>query len=112
MARVPMVTRTISSTTAKVLVVNLKTKQAEEKEVTVMRTPDEKHLMKAVEAELNSEEVKAVTILSSEVTETLYGMEEAEFIKVANVMPARGTEAAPEEPQEVAPAKTPKNNKK
>ena len=112
MARVPMVTRTISSTTAKVLVVNITTKQTSEKKVTVPRTPDEKHLMKAVEAAINNEEEKAVTILSSEVVETLYGMEETEFIKVAAVLPPRGTqeetEPAAEKP---ATKKAPKSNK-
>lgn len=114
MARVPMVTRTISSTTAKVLVVNITTKQTSEKEVTVPRTPDEKHLMKAVEAAINNEEEKAVTILSSEVVETLYGMEETEFIKVAAVLPPRGTqEDSEKEPEAEKPAtkKAPKSNK-
>lgn len=90
MARIPMVTRTIQTTTANVLCLNIKEGEPFNKEVVLPRTyKDEKSMMKVVEKIINTEDVKAVHIVHTEVNETLYGMTEQEFIATAHVMPDR-----------------------
>ena len=90
MARKPMVTRTIVTTIATVLCLDLEKKEPFEKEVKIPRTyKDEKHMMKAVESAVNSDKVKAVHILSTRTEETLYGMTEQKFIENAEILPNR-----------------------
>lgn len=90
MARIPMVTRTIQTTTATVLCLNIKEGEPFNKEVVLPRTyKDEKSMMKVVEKAINTEDVKAVHIVHTEVNETLYGMTEQEFIATARVLPDR-----------------------
>lgn len=90
MARVPMVTRTIQTTTANVLCLNIKEGEPFNKEVVLPRTyKDEKSMMKVVEKLINTDDVKAVHIVNTEVNETLYGMTEQEFIYFARVLPDR-----------------------
>ena len=90
MARIPMVTRTIQTTTANVLCLNIKEGEPFNKEVVLPRTyKDEKSMMKVVEQLINTDDVKAVHIVHTEVNETLYGMTEQEFIAAARVMPDR-----------------------
>ena len=90
MARIPMVTRTIQTTTANVLCLNIKEGEPFNKEVVIPRTyKDEKSMMKVVEKIINTEDVKAVHIVHTEVNETLYGMTEQEFIANAHVLPGR-----------------------
>ena len=90
MARIPMVTRTIQTTTATVLCLNIKEGEPFNKEVVLPRTyKDEKYMMKVVEKLVNTEDVKAVHIVRAEVNETLYGMTEQEFIAAARVLPDR-----------------------
>ena len=90
MARVPMVTRTIQTTTATVLCLNIKEGEPFNKEVVLPRTyKDEKSMMKAVEQLINTDDVKAVHIVHTDVNETLYGMTEQEFIAAARVLPDR-----------------------
>ena len=90
MARVPQVTRTIPTTDVKFLVVNTELRQTYEQVITLPRTyKDEDKMMKALEKVLAGEPIKAVSIISYEVRETLYGMTEAEFIKHAEVLPPR-----------------------
>ena len=89
--REPMITRTIQTTKAVVMVVNTEQGETYTKEVTVPRTyNDDKALLKKVSPIIESEEnMKAVHIIKSEVIETLYGMTEQDFIKNAKVMPPR-----------------------
>ena len=90
MARVPMVTRTIQTTTATVLCLNIKEGEPFNKEVVLPRTyKDEKSMMKVVEQLINTDDVKAVHIVHTDVNETLYGMTEQEFIANAHVLPGR-----------------------
>lgn len=92
MARVPQVTRTIPTTIATIFCVNLEDKSTFEQSITLPRTyKDDKSLMKAVEKVLEGEPIKAVSVVSTEVQETLYGMLETDFIKYAKVLPPRGT---------------------
>ena len=90
MARIPMVTRTIQTTTANVLCLNIKEGEPFNKEVVLPRTyKDEKSMMKVVEQLINTDDVKAVHIVHAVVDETLYGMTEQEFIAAARVLPDR-----------------------
>lgn len=90
MARIPQVTRTIPTTTVTVFCVNTEDRTTFEQNLTLPRTyKDDQKLMKAVEKALAGEPIKPVSILSSEVKETLYGMTEQEFIMHAQVLPPR-----------------------
>ena len=90
MARVPMVTRTITATKVTALCLNIETAEPFNKTVTLSGTfKDEKAMMKAAEKVINSDTEKAVHILYSEEIETLYGMTEQEFIEKAKVLPPR-----------------------
>lgn len=90
MARVPQVTRTIPTTIVHLLCVNTEDRSTFEQDVTLPRTyKDEQKMMKVVEKVFEGEPVKPVSILGSDVKETLYGMTEAEFIQYAQVLPPR-----------------------
>ena len=96
MARIPMVTRTIESTEVNVLCVNIIDGEPFNKDITVAGTyKDEKALMKAVEKLVNTDEVKAVHVVRTDVKETLYGMTVDKFIELANVLPPRDANNTP-----------------
>lgn len=99
MARIPMVTRTIKSTVCNTLCVNITTGETYEESITVPRVyEDDKALMKVLSKVYDVEgEKKALFVKSKDVQETLYGMEESEFIKVAKVLPPRTKEENTEE---------------
>lgn len=98
MARVSMVTRTITATKIVALCLNIETAEPFNKEVTISGTfKDEKAMLKAAEKLLNTETEKTVHIVSSEEIETLYGMTEQEFIQKAQVLPPRGKKEEPEQ---------------
>ena len=91
MARARKVTRTIASTKVVVMCVNTETAVVENYEVTIAGVySDDKKLMKAVTKEVETETSKPVSIISKEVIETLYGMDEQKFIEMAEVLPPRG----------------------
>lgn len=86
MARKPMVTRTIITTKAVVLCLNIENSEPFNEVVTLPRTyKDDKALMKQVSAVIDNDNVKAVHVVSKEEVETLYGMTEQDFI--ANATP-------------------------
>ena len=85
--RKPMVTRTIKTTKCIVLCANVETAECENKEVILPRTySDKKKLDKAVHAVVDTPSIKAVQVVSSEEVETLYGMDEQDFINNAKVL--------------------------
>lgn len=87
MARKPMVTRTITTTKANVLCMDIQTAEPFNKVVTLPRTyKDDKTLMKKVQEVVETDTVKAVHIVDKEEVETLYGMTEQEFIQKAVVL--------------------------
>lgn len=93
MARVPMVTRTIVTTKANVMCLNVENAEPFNQVVTVPRTyKDDEALLKAVKKVAETENVKCVHIVDSEHVETLYGMTEQEFIERAAVLPPRNKE--------------------
>ena len=88
MARVPMVTRTIQTTRANVMCLDVEKGEPFNKEVILPRTyKDENAMLKQAEKVINTETVKAVHIVTFEVEETRYGMSEQQFIEVAEVIP-------------------------
>lgn len=95
MARIPMVTRTIQTTKANVLCLNIVDGEPFNEVVTLPRTyKDEKSLMKMVEKVINTDSVKAVHVVDTKVEETLYGMPEADFITKAKILPKREPQGA------------------
>lgn len=91
MARIPMVTRTITTTKATVMCLNVVHGEPYTKLVTVPRTyKDDNALLKVVKSIIETDELKAVHIVAKEEIETLYGMSENDFIKHATVLPKRG----------------------
>ena len=93
MARKPMVTRTIQTTRCNVQCLNIVEGEPFNKEIILPRTyKDEKHLMKQVESVINTDEVKAVHVVRTEIEETLYGMDEQKFIENAEILPPRTKE--------------------
>lgn len=90
MARVRKVKRTISSTKVIVMCVDTETAKVNNYEVEIAGVyPDEKKLMKAVTKVVETETLKPVTVVSTEVIETLYGMDEQKFMEMAEVLPSR-----------------------
>ena len=90
MARVPMVTRTIITTKASVMCLDVNAGEPFTKVVTVPRTyKSDAALLKKVKPLIETESVKAVHITGSNEIETLYGMTEQEFIRYAKVLPPR-----------------------
>ena len=93
MARVPMVTRTITATKANVMCLDVQAGEPFNKVVIVPRThKDNEELLKRVKPLIETDTVKAVHIVDSEKFETLYGMTEQEFIQHAKVLPSRNGE--------------------
>lgn len=91
MARIPMVTRNITTTTATVMCLNVLQGEPYTETVTVPRTyKDDNALLKIVKSIIETDELKAVHIVAKEEIETLYGMTENDFIAHAQVLPKRG----------------------
>lgn len=102
MARKPMVTRTITTTKANVLCMDIQTAEPFNKVVTLPRTyKDDKTLMKKVQEVVETDTVKAVHVVDKEEVETLYGMTEQEFIQKAVVLDPETRKPETEETEEV-----------
>lgn len=87
-----MVTRTITTTKANVMCLDIESGEACNKSVVVPRSyKDDETLLKKVKEVLETETMKAVHIVDKEEIETLYGMEEQKFIEHAKVLPPRTT---------------------
>ena len=92
MARVPSVTRTIQTTKANVLCIDLSAEQPFTQSVILPRTyKDERSMLKKIKPMLENETVKVVHVQNFTVESTLYGMTEEEFIKAAEILPPRKT---------------------
>lgn len=94
MRKVPLITRTIQTTRANVLCLDINQAEPFNKEVILPRTykNDEAILKKAREI-IDTDTVKAVSVVQTSVEETLYGMPENIFIENAVVLPPRGEKA-------------------
>ena len=90
MARVPMVTRTITTTEVNVMCLDVEKGEPINKDVTLSRTfKDNEKLLKEVKKIIESDTIKAVHIVDKREVETLYGMPEQKFIEHATVLPPR-----------------------
>ena len=90
MARIPQVTRTITTTKANVMCLDIQTGEPCNKEFTAPRTyKNNEKLLKVLKEIEETDELKLVHIVDVTIEETLYGMTEAEFIKYATVLPPR-----------------------
>lgn len=90
MARPQMVTRTILTTKVNVLCMDVNTAEPFNREVILPRTyTDEEKLLKKVRSIVDTDTVKAVHIVDTEVVKTLYGMPEQKFIDNAEILPPR-----------------------
>lgn len=90
MARERMVTRTVILNVAEVMTVNTTT--AEVRTLTVEiggGLSTDKEILKAVKKYHETDELKVVKLLGVSNKETLYGMPESEFIRLAKVLPPR-----------------------
>ncbi len=84
-----MVTRTVTTTKAKILCVNTVAEETVTQAVEVPRTyTDDSKLLKAVKETLD-ETIIPVKVISTETVETLYGMTEQQFIELAEKLPPR-----------------------
>lgn len=87
MPRVPQVTRTIQTTKVTVLCLDIETGETFNDYLVLPRTyKDEKAMLKQVEEVVNTDTVRAVHIVDSEVQKIRYGMSDQEFIKHAKVL--------------------------
>ena len=93
MAREAMVTRTFKTSVATVLCLDVENAQPIVATAILPREyKDEKSLMKATKAALETETLKVVKVKGIEPKETLYGMPESEFIAHAKVITRGKTE--------------------
>lgn len=94
MARAPMVTRTFKTTNATLMCVDVETAEVVNKDVVLARTfEDDNAILKAAKKLYETDDTKIVKVVHTSVSETLYGMSEAEFIANAKPLPPRTTEA-------------------
>ena len=86
-----MVTRTIKTTTLTLLCVDIDTQESCNRTVNITgeHTTDEKGVLKLVSARL-PDNIKAVSVVSAECKESLYGMDENDFIRLSDPLPSRG----------------------
>jgi hypothetical protein len=90
MARVPMVTRTITRTEVTVMCLDVEKGESINKDVTLASTfKDDEKLLKEVKKIVETDTIKAVHIVDKIEVEALYGMAEQEFIERATVLPPR-----------------------
>lgn len=90
MARVPQVTRTITTTKVVAMVVNTQLGETETKEYVLPRTyKDNASVLKQLQKTFDTEDIKVVKVLTTTEENTLYGMTEQKFIEHAEVLPER-----------------------
>lgn len=81
--RVPMITRTIQTTSAKVMCLDVTNGNTSIQEFKLPRTyKDDKAILKAL-ADKNTDTMKLVHVVESNVTGQLYGMPESKFMEIA-----------------------------
>lgn len=90
MARIKMVTRTVDITVVKVMCLNMESMQGEvcTFEVTGLHENND-IIMKLVKKLYETDTLKPVAVVDTEIKEVLYGMTELDFIKLAKVLPPR-----------------------
>ena len=92
MAKESMITRTIVTTDAEILCLDVESGEACNRSITLPRTyKKEKEILKLAELEIMATEpnVHPVHVVHTNIKETLYGMPESIFLKYAQVIPKR-----------------------
>lgn len=90
MARTPQVTRTIQTTHASVLCMDIENREPCNRDVVLPRTyKNDNDILKAAKKAIETDTLKAVQVVSYMVQETLYGMSEQDFINHATILPPR-----------------------
>lgn len=90
MARIPMITRTITTTEVTVMGINTELGESITATFTIPRTyKDDASMLKMVQKLHDTNTEKYVKVLTSKTDETLYGMSEAQFVELAEVLPPR-----------------------
>lgn len=96
--RRPMVTRTFTTMEVVATVLNTKDQTVQQKTLTLSRVYPEKKVLAKAQETYDTDEEKVVHILSTKQVETLYGMDEADFIKSARKLDANRKDIATAEP--------------
>ena len=94
MSRIRMVTRTVSVTTVTVMCVTVSTATVSTQTYTLSGILDNAAALATVKKQYETDDFKPTAVTKSETSELLYGMPEAEFIKLAKVLPLRSTTTA------------------
>ena len=89
MSRERMVTRTVEEATISALIVHVAEQKTGNAVYRISATIGEENALKYIQKHFDTDSVKTVAILSYSVSQTLYGMPEADFIKLAKVLPPR-----------------------
>lgn len=91
MARKRMVTRTIMQTTAEVMTIDVTTADVKILTYDIGGQYTDTELLKKLQSLFETDTLKLVHIDSQTCTEVLLGMDEEEFIRLAQVLPPRNT---------------------
>lgn len=92
MAKAKMVTRTVQTTRAKIMCVDIAEEKPYNKEFILPGVyKNDTHILKKVSKIVDDANNKAVAVLSADVQTDLYGMTEDKFIEAAEVLPPRKT---------------------
>ena len=87
-----MVTRTIISTEVTALVVLLNEGTTEVQTFTIPREhKDADEILKYCRKHINNDDITVVKVLEMKTSETYYGVSEADFLKIAKVLPKKST---------------------
>lgn len=97
MARVRMVTRTVSETIATVMCVDVTTGDTIIKDFNLASISEPTAVLKALKKSHETDTFKVVYVQSVRTEETLYGMTEADFIKAAKKLPPRSVSTEDEQ---------------
>lgn len=99
MPKKAMVTRTITTTKVEVMCLDIAQQEPYNGVVILPRTyKDDRAILKAAAAIIDDDTHKAVHVVRTEVMETLYGMTETDFIRNAQILPARKAKTNATEP--------------
>lgn len=90
MARPQMVTRTFTTTIAKILAVKVSTQETEIVEVTLPRTyKSNEEILKVAQKSCANPDTRYVHVIEATQQDKLYGMMETEFLQYAKELPPR-----------------------
>lgn len=91
MARKRMVTRTVMQTTAEVMTLDVTTAEVQVQSYDIGGQYTDEELLKKLQNLFQTDTLKLVHIESQDCKELLLGMDEEEFIRLAQVLPPRNT---------------------